>query len=131
MGPTSKRSWNTPTKLSSQDERKASPSLSVSSGRYENGRTKDVTLIERVPRAATKMVAGFKSVDYETCPAVLDLFPQGYPRPRGDLILTYAPIKQGLANGLFNIDPANTRRGHNEKIFKLRRNVFSLRVVAA
>ncbi|KAG5450137.1 hypothetical protein CSKR_112663, partial [Clonorchis sinensis] len=31
-----------------------------------SGRTKDVILIERVQRAATKMVAGLKSMDYET-----------------------------------------------------------------
>ncbi|GAA56107.1 hypothetical protein CLF_109985 [Clonorchis sinensis] len=40
-----------------------------------SGRTKDVILIERVQRAATKVVAGLKSVDYETRLAVLDLFP--------------------------------------------------------
>ncbi|KER32907.1 hypothetical protein T265_01186 [Opisthorchis viverrini] len=40
-----------------------------------SGRTKDVTLIERVQRATTRMVAGPKSVDYETRLAMLDLFP--------------------------------------------------------
>ncbi|GAA52030.1 retrovirus-related Pol polyprotein from type-2 retrotransposable element R2DM [Clonorchis sinensis] len=34
-------------------------------------RTKDVTLIERVQRAATKMIAGLKSMDYETRLAVI------------------------------------------------------------
>ncbi|GAA57662.1 hypothetical protein CLF_113039 [Clonorchis sinensis] len=32
-----------------------------------SGRTKDVILIERVQRAATKMVAGMNSMEYETC----------------------------------------------------------------
>ncbi|GAA57311.1 hypothetical protein CLF_112516 [Clonorchis sinensis] len=77
-----------------------------------SGCTKDVILIERVQRAATKMVAGLKSMDYETRLVVLDLFPLEYRRLRGDLILTYALFEQGLANRFFTVDPANTRRGH-------------------
>ncbi|GAA57038.1 hypothetical protein CLF_112045 [Clonorchis sinensis] len=46
------------------------------------GHTKDVTLIGRVQRAATKMVAGLKSVDYEARLAVLVLFPLEYPHLR-------------------------------------------------
>ncbi|GAA48363.1 regulator of G-protein signaling 7 [Clonorchis sinensis] len=80
-----------------------------------SGRTKDVILIERVQRAATKMVAGLKSMDYETRLAVLDLFPLEYRRLRGDLILTYALFEQGLANRFFTVDPANTRRGHGRR----------------
>ncbi|KER27144.1 LOW QUALITY PROTEIN: hypothetical protein T265_13852 [Opisthorchis viverrini] len=41
-----------------------------------SGRTKDVTLIERSRQAATRMVVGLKSVDYETRLAMLDLFPR-------------------------------------------------------
>ncbi|GAA49777.1 mitogen-activated protein kinase kinase kinase kinase 3 [Clonorchis sinensis] len=78
-----------------------------------SGRTKDVILIERVQRAATKMVAGLKSMDYETRLAVLDLFSLEYGRLRGDLILTYALFEQGLANRFSTVDPANTRRGHD------------------
>ncbi|GAA53725.1 hypothetical protein CLF_110902 [Clonorchis sinensis] len=80
-----------------------------------SGRTKDVVLIERVQRDATKMVAGLKSMDYETRLVVLDLFPLEYRRLRGDLILTYALFEQGLANRFFTVDPANTRRGHGER----------------
>ncbi|GAA55359.1 pol-related protein [Clonorchis sinensis] len=76
------------------------------------GRTKDLILIERVQRAATKMVAGLKSIDYETRLVVLDLFPLEYRRLRGDLILTYALFEQRLANRFFTVDPANTRLGH-------------------
>ncbi|GAA51114.1 hypothetical protein CLF_105603 [Clonorchis sinensis] len=102
-----------------------------------SGRTKDVILIERVRRAATKMVAGLKSMDYERRLAVLDLFPLEYRRLRGNLIFTYALFEQGLANRFFTVDPANTRRGHGKKIFKLsahtfiRQTFFSFRVVAA
>ncbi|GAA49788.1 hypothetical protein CLF_103599 [Clonorchis sinensis] len=80
-----------------------------------SGRTKDVILIERVQRAATKMVAGLKSTDYETRPAVLDLFHLEDCRLRGDLILTYALFQQGLANRFFTTDPADRRRGHGER----------------
>ncbi|KER30501.1 hypothetical protein T265_03110 [Opisthorchis viverrini] len=61
-----------------------------------SGRTKDATPVERVRRAATKMVAGLKSVDYETCLVVLDLFPLEYRRLRVDLILTQALFEQTL-----------------------------------
>ncbi|GAA53857.1 hypothetical protein CLF_111321 [Clonorchis sinensis] len=80
-----------------------------------SGRTKDVTLTERVQRAATKIVAGLKSVHYETRLAVLDFFSLKYRRLRGDLILTYALFEQGLADRFFTVDPANTRRGHGER----------------
>ncbi|GAA48958.1 hypothetical protein CLF_102266 [Clonorchis sinensis] len=79
------------------------------------GCTKGVILIERVQRAATKIVAGPKSMDYETRLAVLDLFSLEYRRLRGDLIFTYALFEQGLANTFFTVDPANTRRGHGER----------------
>ncbi|GAA53837.1 zinc phosphodiesterase ELAC protein 1 [Clonorchis sinensis] len=80
-----------------------------------SGRTKDVILIECAQRAAMKMVAGIKSMDYETRLAVLDLFPLEYCCPRGDKILTYALFVQGLANRFFTADLANTRRGHGER----------------
>ncbi|GAA41702.2 hypothetical protein CLF_105176 [Clonorchis sinensis] len=77
-----------------------------------SGRTKGVTLTECVQRAATKMVAGLKSVNYEMRLTVLDL---EYRRLRGDLILTYALFEQGLANRFFTVDPTNTRREHGER----------------
>ncbi|GAA55875.1 hypothetical protein CLF_109235 [Clonorchis sinensis] len=73
-----------------------------------SGRTKDVILIERVRRAATKMVAGLNSIDYEKRLVVLDLFPLEYRCLRGNLILTYAQFEQGLANRFFTVDPTNT-----------------------
>ncbi|KER23370.1 hypothetical protein T265_08743 [Opisthorchis viverrini] len=81
-----------------------------------SGRTKDVALIERVQRTATTMVARLKSVDYETCLAMLDLFPLEYRRPRGDRILTHALFEQSLANRLFTVDPANTSSEHTHSL---------------
>ncbi|GAA32812.2 hypothetical protein CLF_104851 [Clonorchis sinensis] len=64
-----------------------------------SGRTKDTTIIERVQRAATKMVAGLKSADYETHLSVVDLFLLKCHRLRKDRILTYSLFEQGLATG--------------------------------
>ncbi|KER24458.1 hypothetical protein T265_07885 [Opisthorchis viverrini] len=80
-----------------------------------SGRTKDVTLTERVQRAATRMVAGLKSVDSGTRLAMIDLFPLECRRLRRDLILIYALFEQSLANRFFTVDPAKTRRGHSER----------------
>ncbi|GAA57243.1 small subunit ribosomal protein SAe, partial [Clonorchis sinensis] len=73
---------------------------------------KQATILDFARKNITKMVAGLKSMDYETRLVVLDLFPLEYRRLRGDLILTYALFEQGLANRFFTVDPANTRRGH-------------------
>ncbi|GAA50048.1 RNA-binding protein Musashi, partial [Clonorchis sinensis] len=86
------------------------PHLEYANQVLYSGRTKDVLLIERVQRAATKMVAGLESVDYETRLAVLNLLPLVYCRLRGDVILTYTRFEQGLANRFFAVGPANTRR---------------------
>ncbi|GAA53068.1 hypothetical protein CLF_109473 [Clonorchis sinensis] len=58
------------------------------------GRKKDVAFTERVQRAARKMVAGLKSVDYEARLVVPDLFPLECRRFCRDLILTHAPFEQ-------------------------------------
>ncbi|KER24406.1 hypothetical protein T265_07921 [Opisthorchis viverrini] len=63
-----------------------------------SGRTKDITLIERARRAATRMFACRNSVDCETRLAMLDPFPLEYRRLRGGLIPTYALFEQSLAN---------------------------------
>ncbi|KAG5443499.1 hypothetical protein CSKR_101059 [Clonorchis sinensis] len=61
-----------------------------------SGRKKHVILIERVQRAATKMVAGHKSVDYETSLEVLDLSPLESRCLRGDLFQqpAFSPLTQ-------------------------------------
>ncbi|GAA52021.1 hypothetical protein CLF_107232 [Clonorchis sinensis] len=62
-----------------------------------SGCTKDLILIERVQRAATKMAASLTSVDYETRLAVLDLVPLEYRRLHGDyFLLTPCLIKAWL-----------------------------------
>ncbi|GAA51907.1 serine/threonine-protein kinase VRK1 [Clonorchis sinensis] len=89
----------------------ARPLLGYANQVFYSGRTKCVNLIQRVQRAATKMVAGLKSVDYETLFVVLDPLFLEYCRLRGDIIFTYSLFEQRLANRFFTDDPANTPRG--------------------
>ncbi|GAA50461.1 pol-related protein [Clonorchis sinensis] len=65
----------------------------------------DLILIERLQQAATKMVAGLNTMDYETRLVVLDLFPLEYRRPEGDLVLTYTLFEQGLTQTVVHIPP--------------------------
>ncbi|KER26507.1 LOW QUALITY PROTEIN: hypothetical protein T265_13974 [Opisthorchis viverrini] len=96
------------------------PLLEYANQVFYSGRAKDVTLIERFQRAATRMVAGIKSVDYKMRLANLNLLPLKYRCLRGDLILVYALFKHILANRFFTVDQAYTRRWYSRKIFKLR-----------
>ncbi|GAA32829.1 hypothetical protein CLF_106793 [Clonorchis sinensis] len=84
------------------------PLLEYASQVVYSGRKKGVILIEGVQIAATKMVAGLKSVDYETRLVVLDPLSLKYRHLRGNLVLIYAVSKQGLANSSFTVDAANT-----------------------
>ncbi|KER32023.1 hypothetical protein T265_01804 [Opisthorchis viverrini] len=115
---------NDPTVVSEVYRENYAPLLECANQVVWSGLTKDVTLIERVQRAATRTVTGLKSVDYYTRFAMLDLFPLWCRRLRGDLILNYALFEQSLANMFSTVDPANTRRGHSKKILKLRAHAF-------
>ncbi|GAA47825.1 gamma-glutamyltranspeptidase [Clonorchis sinensis] len=81
-------------------------------------RTKHVILSERVQGAATQIVAGLKSVDYETRPAVLDLFPFEYRRPLMELNSYLRPVLNkawptGLAGcGMMLVQDRNTQKSH-------------------
>ncbi|KER25013.1 hypothetical protein T265_07464 [Opisthorchis viverrini] len=74
------------------------PLLGYANQGVYSGCTEDVTLIGRVQRATTRMIASLKSVDYETRLTMPDCFPLEYRRLRGDLILAYALFEQSLAN---------------------------------
>jgi ribonuclease P/MRP protein subunit RPP40 len=102
-----------------------------------SGLKRDSKLTERVQRAATKMVAGLQSVEYETRLEILDLFPMDYRRLRGDLIITYNLFNLDIVSHFFTPDSQNARRGHEKKLFKaraytsVRQQFFSIRVVSA
>jgi hypothetical protein len=102
-----------------------------------SGLKKDSYQIERVQRAATKMVTGLQSVEYARRLEILDLLPLDYRRLRGDLILTFSLFEQELASTFFTLKHDDVRRGHGRQLFKVRahtntrQHFFSLRVVNA
>ncbi|KAF6776333.1 hypothetical protein AHF37_07033, partial [Paragonimus kellicotti] len=88
------------------------------------GLKKDILTVERVQRAATKLVTGLRNVAYESRLEILDLYPLEYRRLRGDLILTHFFFRVGLVEQFFMIANDDGRRGHNRKLFKLRPRTF-------
>ena len=75
----------------------------------------ELETLERVQRAATRLVDGMSGLDYEDRLKALNLFPQSYRRVRGDLIMLrkifrgdYGPELQQF----FPLRNDSTRRGH-------------------
>jgi hypothetical protein len=98
---------------------------------------KDITVLEKVQRRTTKLVAGMRDLSYEERLAECCLPSLEQRRNRGDLIETFK-IMRGLdkvpSSKFFS--PAVVRhRGHSDKLFKsrsrlnIRKNFFSQRVV--
>ncbi|GAA56098.1 hypothetical protein CLF_109900 [Clonorchis sinensis] len=99
------------------------PPLEYANQVVYSGRKKDVALVERVQRVATKISAGLKSMGYEARLVPLDRFSLEYLQLRGDLIFNFTLFEQDLANSFFAVDPADTRQRHR-KIFWLRAHSF-------
>ena len=79
--------------------------------------------LERVQRRGSKMVRGFRNVEYLVRLKRLNLFPLDYRRARGDLIYTQRIIRGELGpelNNVFGLSDTSTR-GHNLKLRKPRR----------
>ena len=93
--------------------------------------------IERVQRAATKLVDGMTGLEYGERLIALDLFPQSYRRVRGDLIAVRHVLKGDYgveAQKYFPLRDDCGRRGHRYTLQKRRTNVpaklcLSLRAV--
>jgi ribonucleases P/MRP protein subunit RPP40 len=99
---------------------------------------KDVELLERVQRRATKMIQGLGGHSYEDKLKLLDFPSLVYKRYRGDAIEVYKYLR-----GTYNVDSTSllprmtqTRtRGHGYKLLKrqcrsqMRSNFFNMRVV--
>ncbi|BHF61912.1 hypothetical protein SprV_0100489200 [Sparganum proliferum] len=81
---------------------------------------KDLSILERVQRRATKLVAGQGSLPYATRLANLDLFPLSYRQLRGDLIQAFRIIRGqdcSLVPGeFFEIATTTNLRGHPFKL---------------
>lgn len=99
---------------------------------------KDIAILEKIQRTATRWIEGLKDVPYEDRLKRLGLFSLERRRLRGDLIETYK-IMQGLSGDELKslVPPRESRelRGHKRKLTKrrarldIRRAFFSNRVV--
>ena len=102
---------------------------------------KDINLLERVQRRATKLVIGQGSQPYETRLSNLNLFPLRYRQLRGDLILTFRILRVRdcslVSEDFFELATTTNLRGHPLKLrvtgarLDTRKYFFSKRVVEA
>jgi hypothetical protein len=98
---------------------------------------KDIQVLEKVQRRATKMVRGISHLDYEERLRECGLTTLERRRTRGDLIETFKIIRNGettSASRFFQIQESSSLRGNQFKIFKkrvqgLKEGFFSNRVV--
>ncbi|MGL5085530.1 MAG: RNA-directed DNA polymerase [Clostridium sp.] len=100
-----------------------------------SGLVKDTNCLERVQRAATKMVTGLKNVPYDKRLKILNLYPLETRRARGDLILAHSIFLKGEQTLYFSPNNIVNLRGHCHKLFKTytrtraRKRFFTCRVV--
>lgn len=100
---------------------------------------KDITLLEKVQRRATKMVEGMRTLTYEERLKACDLQSLEERRDRGDLLEVHKLVKgiDRIPSSTFFTPQENrhSQRGQDSKFYKhrsrldIRRNFFSQRVV--
>ena len=99
---------------------------------------KDIAILERVQKRATKMISGLRKVKYSDRLEQCNLMPLDKRRTRGDLIQTFKVLK-GIDkvdyNKFFRLNTVSRTRGLSLKLNKsrsrleIRKNFFSQRVV--
>ena len=101
---------------------------------------KDIQLLEKVQRLATRMIRGMKGMNYEDRLKALNLFSLERRRLRGDLIEVYKAVGSSDGNSirqLFEFRQDRRLRGHNCTLSKtrnrlaVRQHFFTNRVINA
>ena len=100
---------------------------------------KDIDMLEKVQKRATKLVPSLRNLSYEERLKELKLYSLSDRRLRGDLILMYRIITKDIkinTNQLFTMEKNSKTRGHAFKVHvdnksnsDIRRNYFTERVV--
>nr|VZI07668.1 unnamed protein product [Spirometra erinaceieuropaei] len=115
------------------------PQLEFAIQAWKPWTSKDLSILEKVQRRATKLVGGQGSLPYETRLSNLGLFPLSYRQLRGDLIQTFRLLRGQdcclVPTDFFELATTTNLRGHPLKLrvtgakLDTRKFFFSNRVI--